>query len=141
MNANAGYPSGLEAIFKRALEGRITPLTFLLILGFFSSLVLLYISLHVYFFNISGDIVASSERVDALMDANVRLMAVYNELAAPGRIIPLAQGLGMRAGATDEVQRLALRYDSKSLRGEPSWAQANIENLLEFGVLQRPEGK
>jgi hypothetical protein len=138
MNANTGYPSGLYTIVKRALQGRITPLTFLLILGFFSSLVLLYISLHVYFFNISNDIAASSERVDALMDTNVKLMAVYNDLAAPGRIIPLAQGLGLRAGATDEVRRLALRFDAKSVHGEPSWAQAKIENLLEFTPFNKP---
>jgi len=138
MNANTGYPSGLFLVVKRALEGRVTPLTFLLILGFFSSLVLLYISLHVYFFNISNDIVASGERVDALMDANVRLVAVYNELASPGRIIPMAQGFGLRAGSTDEVRRLALRLDAKSVHGEPSWAQAKIENLLEFTPFNKP---
>jgi len=138
MNANTGYPSGLYTIVKRALQGRITPLTFLLILGFFSSLVLLYISLHVYFFNISNDIAASSKRVDALRDTNVRLMAAYNELSAPGRIIPMAQGLGLRAGATDEVRRLALRFDAKSVHGEPSWAQAKIENLLEFTPFNKP---
>lgn len=138
MNANTGYPSGLYLIVKRALEGRITPLTFLLILGFFSSLVLLYISLHVYFFNISNDIVASAERVDALMDTNVRLMASYNDLASPSRIIPMAQELGLRAGATDEVRRLALRIDAKSVEGEPSWAQAKMESLLEFTSFNRP---
>ena len=141
MHVNTGSLSGLCAIVRRALEGRLTPLSFLLIVGFFSTLVLLYISLHVYFFNISNDIAASSERVDALMDANVRLMAVYNGLAAPGRIIPLAQELGMRAGSIDEVQRLALRFDAKSAHGEPSWAQAKIENLLEFNPVNRPGAK
>ena len=141
MSMNTGYSSGLYNFVKRALEGRVTPLTFLLILGFFSTLVLLYISLHVYFFNISNTIVASSERVDALIDANVRLMAAYNELTAPSRIIPLAQGLGMRAGSAEEVQRFALRLDATSAQGEPSWAQARIENLLEFGPLGRPGAK
>jgi len=141
MHVNTGSLSGLCAIVRRALEGRLTPLSFLLIVGFFSTLVLLYISLHVYFFNISNDIAASSERVDALMDANVRLMAVYNGLAAPGRIIPLALELGMRAGSIDEVQRLALRFDAKSAHGEPSWAQAKIENLLEFNPVNRPGAK
>jgi hypothetical protein len=141
MNANASYPSGLYAFVKRALEGRVTPLSFLLILGFFSTLVLLYISLHVYFFNMSNTIVASSERVDALIDANVRLMAAYNELAAPARIIPMAQRLGMRAGSVDEVRRLALRLDGKSAQGEPSWAQANMGNLLGFGPLNQPGTK
>jgi hypothetical protein len=141
MNANAVYPWGLHTIVRRALEGRLTPVIFLLILGFFSTLVLLYISLHVYFFNISNTIVASSERVDALIDSNVRLMAAYNYLAAPARIIPLAQELGLRTGSTDEVQRLALRFDAKSDHGEPSWAQAKIENLLEFGPLNSPGTK
>lgn len=137
MGANTGYSWRLYLMIKRALEGRVTPLTFLLILGFFSSLVLLYISLHVYFFNISNTIVASSERVDALMDANVRLMASYNELTAPGRIIPLAQALGMRAGASEEVQRLALRLDAKSIAEEYSWAQASTGNMLEFIPLNK----
>ena len=137
MNAKAGYPTGLYLVIKRALEGRVTPLTFLLILGFFSSLVLLYISLHVYFFNISNDIHASSERVEALMDSNVRLMAAYNELAAPGRIIPMAQQLGMRAGASEEVHRLAVRLDAKAIAEERSWAQASIEDVLEFNPINR----
>jgi len=141
MNTNTGYPSGLHLLIKRALQGRVTPLSFLLILGFFSSLVLLYISLHVYFFNISNDILASSERVDVLMETNVRLMAAYNELAAPGRIIPMARGFGMQAGSTDEVQRLTLRFDAKSNDGEPRWAQATMENLLELTPFIKPGTK
>jgi hypothetical protein len=124
MSTNTGYSFGMYPFIKRALEGRVTPLTFLLILGFFSSLVLLYISLHVYFFNISNEIVTNRERLDILMDANVRLMAVYNDLSSPGRIIPMAQGLGMRAGASEEVRRLALRRDAKSGSEELSWAEA-----------------
>ncbi len=141
MNTNSGDSSGFHLIVKRALEGRVTPLTFLLILGFFSTLVLLYISLHVYFFNISNDIAASSERVDALMDANVRLMASYNVLASPGRIIPMARDLGLRAGATEEVQRLALRIDASSDREEPSWAQLKMDELLELAPFQKPGTK
>jgi hypothetical protein len=141
MNTNNGESSGFYLLVKRALEGRITPLTFLLILGFFSTLVLLYISLHVYFFNISNEISASSERVDTLMDANVRLMASYNVLAAPGRIIPMARDLGMRAGATEEVRRLALRIDAGSDQEEPSWAQLTMDNLLEMAPFHRPGTK
>ena len=126
MNANTSNSSGMYLFIKRALEGRLTPLTFLLILGFFSSLVLLYISLHVYFFNMSKEMVASGERLDVLMDANVRLMAVYNDLSSPGRIIPMARELGMRAGASEEVRRLALRRDAKWIAEEPSWAQSTL---------------
>jgi cell division protein FtsL len=141
MNSNSGYSSGFYLLVKRALEGRVTPLTFLLILGFFSTLVLLYISLHVYFFNISNEISTSSERVDALMDANVRLMASYNVLASPGRIIPMARELGMRAGATEEVHRLALRIGAESDQEEPSWAQLTMDNLLEFTPFHKPGTK
>jgi hypothetical protein len=141
MSTNGGYSSGFYLLVKRALEGRVTPLTFLLILGFFSTLVLLYISLHVYFFNISNEISASSERVDALMDANVRLMSSYNVLASPGRIIPMARGLGMRAGMTEEVQRLALHIDAGSDQREPSWAQLTMNNLLELAPFHKPGTK
>ncbi len=141
MNQNSGYSSGFYLLVKRALEGRITPLTFLLILGFFSTLVLLYISLHVYFFNISNEISASSERVDTLMDANVRLMASYNVLASPGRIIPMARDLGMRAGSSEEVERFALRIDGESDRGEPSWAMLTMDNLLEMTPFHKPGTK
>jgi cell division protein FtsL len=141
MNTNSGYSLGLSLVLKKALEGRITPITFLLILGFFSTLVLLYISLHVHLFNVSNEIAASSERVDALMDANVRLMASYNVLASPGRIIPMARDLGMRAGSTEEVHRLALRIDAESAQGEPLWAQLTMDNLLELAPFHKPGTK
>ncbi|MCK4237407.1 MAG: hypothetical protein KAX38_09840 [Candidatus Krumholzibacteria bacterium] len=102
------YLSGISLIVKRALQGRVSPLNFLLILGFFSSLVLLYISLHVQFFTISSDISEGSERRELLMDQNVRLTAVHNELTSPDRIIPIAKQFGMRAGSPDEIRRLAL---------------------------------
>jgi cell division protein FtsL len=140
MNTNGGY-SGLSLVLKRALEGRISPVTFLLVLGFFSTLVLLYISLHVYLFNVSNEIAVSSERVDALMDANVRLMASYNVLASPGRIIPMARDLGMRAGSSDEVHRLALRIDAESIDGEPSWAQLAADRMLELEPFHTPGTK
>jgi len=124
MNQRADCPSGVYLFIKRALEGRMTPLTILLVVGFFSSLILLYISLGVYFFNMSNDIVASHERLDVLRDANVRLTAVYNDLAAPGRIIPMAQGFGMRAGSSGEVQRLALERGAAKGIEEFSWADA-----------------
>jgi len=132
MNANTGCSSGLNLIIKRALEGRITPLLFLLVLGFFSSLALLYISLHVYFFNLSNDIATSSDHVDALMETNVRLMASYNELTAPARIIPMALELGMRPGTAENTQRLVLLIDGESIKDEYRWASTATEDMLEF---------
>ncbi|RJR29426.1 MAG: hypothetical protein C4574_03555 [Candidatus Latescibacterota bacterium] len=123
--------SGIYGFAKRVLEGRVSPLQFIVLLGSFSTLVLLYISLHVCFFNVSTEIADESERLEALMERNVRLMSRYNELAAPARIIPLARGLGMRPGSNDDVERLAVSGDPKAY-GEPSWAEAGIDRLLEF---------
>jgi hypothetical protein len=75
------------------------------------------------------------------MDANVRLMASYNVLASPGRIIPMARDLGMRAGSSEEIRRLALRIDAESVQEEPSWAQLTMDNLLEMAPFHRPGTK
>lgn len=116
---------------RRVLEGRVSPLQFLIIVGAFATLLLLYISLHVCFFTLSTELEAANVHRDALTESNARLIERYNELAAPARIIPLARDLGMRAGAHDEVERFAL--DEEALRGgEPSWAQASLEKLLEW---------
>jgi hypothetical protein len=126
---------------KRAIEGRVSPVSFLLVLGFLSSLVLLYISLHVYFFNVSNDIVASREKLDYLMDRNARLTAQYNELAAPGRIIPMAKDLGMRAGSSDEVHRLALQKNGVPGDQAPAWAEARIEDIHAVSPARDPRGR
>ena len=141
MNADTGYPSGLDVIFRRALEGRMSPLTFLLVLGFFSSLVLLYISLNVYFFNISTEIVANRERLDFLMDQNVRLTAQYNDLVSPGRIIPMAKLLGMRAGSSEEVHRLALNRDGAPTEQKPAWAEARVDEPSAVSPARDPRGR
>ncbi|UCF06680.1 MAG: hypothetical protein JSV33_06555 [bacterium] len=108
MSTNMNLQSGISLIVKRALEGRISPLNFMLVLGFFSSLVLLYISLHVYLFTISKDITTNRERRAEMMDQNTRLTAIYNDLIAPERIIPLVERMGLRAGSGEEVKRFAL---------------------------------
>ena len=140
MSERAGFTPGMSLIIKRALEGRISPLSFLLILGFFSSLVLLYISLHVHFFTISQDISKDSERLGALMDSNVRLMARYNELISADRIIPMVEELGFRAGTPDEMKRLAL-YEDKKLRKKKyhEWAQAGTAGAAAPTI--PPEGR
>jgi hypothetical protein len=120
----------LHLFMHRILEGRISPLEFIALIGSFSTLVLLYISLHVCFFNLSTDIAAQSDRAEALMEHSVRLTAQYNELAAPGRIIPLAREYGMRPGEHEEVDRLAVRGDGSSA-GERSWAEATVEGTFE----------
>jgi hypothetical protein len=75
------------------------------------------------------------------MNANGRLMASYNVLASPGRIIPMARDLGMRAGATEEVRRLALHIDAGSDQEEPSWARLTMDDLLEMAPFHKPGTK
>jgi len=92
----SGDSSGLSFIVKRALEGRISPLNFLLLLGFISSLVLLYISLHFY------------------------------DLVSAERIIPISKKLGLRAGTPHEVRRLAIYEERAPVEELDGWAQASI---------------
>ena len=139
MSTSVGQMSGLSMIIKRALEGRISPLNFMLSLGFFSSLVLLYISLHVYFFAMSKDIGESREKLDMIMDRNVRLTAAYNELISPERIIPIAERFGMRAGSPGEVRRLALYEDKKFLkRKTPAVARSGTAGTQDGAARTQP---
>ncbi|MBN1884975.1 MAG: hypothetical protein JW876_05580 [Candidatus Krumholzibacteriota bacterium] len=98
----------IPTIVRQALHGRLSSLNFLLLLGFFSTIVLLYISLHVHFFSISQQIADSTDRLEMLRGRNVVLTASYNDLVSPERIIPIATGYGMRAGSPGEMTRLAL---------------------------------
>lgn len=141
MEPSSQYSSGTYLFIKRALEGKMSPVSFLLVLGFFSSLVLLYISLNVYFFNISTETIASRERLDFLMDQNVRLTAQYNELVSPGRIIPMAKLLGMRAGSSEEVHRLAFTKDGAPAEQKPAWAEARVDETSAVSPARDPRGR
>lgn len=107
MKSRTLYPGGFSAILKRALTGRASPLSFLIILGFFSTLVLLYISLHVHFASLSTEIDECMRSRDVLRDELTELIAEKNELIAPERVIPLAEKDGMEAGSPDRIHRLA----------------------------------
>jgi hypothetical protein len=142
MRKISGHSAGVSLIIKRALEGRMSPLNFLLVLGFFCSLVLLYISLHVYFFSMSQDISERRDKLELLMDNNVRLTAEYNDLVSPDRIIPIVRKLGMRVGSPAEIKRLAL-YESKERRSSESiaWARGGTEINGDDGTKGEPEGR
>ncbi len=127
MNASKTHSYGLSLFIKKALEGRIGPMNFILLLGFVSSLLLLYISLHFYFFNISEQIELCTEREKALMNESARLLTEYNDLASPERIIPLAKKLRMRASMPDEVERLAVFEEGAEEADAPAWARADID--------------
>jgi cell division protein FtsL len=126
MNTSNANSYGLSLIIKRTLEGRVGPLNFILLLGFVSSLLLLYISLHFCFFNISEQIEAGREREKALMNESVHLVALYNDLSSPERIIPLAKKLGMRASTPEEVERLAVFEGKVKDESTPRWARSGV---------------
>lgn len=131
MRAHARNSYGIALIVRRALERRMGPLNFLLLLGFFSSLVLLYISLHVYFFSISQDISENRERLELLIDRNVTLTASYNDLISPERIVPMAEKIGMRPGSPEEMRRFALyEYIRKPKKEASRLAQADASGRL-----------
>lgn len=126
MSTSKVHSYGLTLFIKRALEGRIGPMNFILLLGFVSSLLLLYISLHFYFFNISEQIELCTEREKALMNESARLLTEYNDLTSPERIIPLAKKLRMRASTPEEVERLAVFEEGSKDGRSPAWARADI---------------
>jgi hypothetical protein len=135
----------ITILIKRALEGNVSPLNFVLILGFFSSLVLLYIALHVHCYAVSQDINENSDELEILSDRNAVLMARYNDLVSPDRIIPLAEKMGMRPGTPEEVRRFALyeNREGKPHRAE-EWAEAGgadnrIDRVQILAV--EPEGR
>ncbi|HUV35682.1 MAG TPA: hypothetical protein VMX58_01950 [Patescibacteria group bacterium] len=108
---------GITTIIRRALEGNVSPLNFALVLGFFSSLVILYIALHVQSYSVSEDLTERTEHLELLLDQHALLTAHYNDLVSPDRIIPLVEQMGMRPGSPEEVRRFAL-YDSRERESE-----------------------
>ena len=135
----------ITTLIKRALEGNVSPLNFVLVLGFFSSLVLLYIALHIHCYTVSQDLNEKSERLELLMDQNAFLTARHNELVSPDRIIPLVERMGMRPGKPDEVRRFALyEHRNRGVREIREWATASaavdrIDRTYIFAV--GPEGR
>ena len=132
-------------IIKRSLEGNVSPFNFALILGFFSSLVILYIALHVHSYTISDDLTQRTEQLELLMDQNAFLAARYNDLVSPDRIIPLVEQMGMRPGTPDEVRRFALHEDrEREMREIERWAtittaEGRIEEMHLNAI--EPEGR
>ncbi len=127
MRTHTDYMDDAAMVIKKALEGRISPMNFLLIVGFFSSLVLLYISLHVHFQTLSGQINSGMVQAEKLGEEKILLTAEHNRLTSPDRIIPLVQELGLKAGSTEEVTRIACYDNRKQFRKEAvRWAQAGL---------------
>ena len=114
---------GITTIIRRALEGNMSSFNFALVLGFFSSLVILYIALHVHCYTVSEDLTKNTEKLELLMDQNAFLTARYNDLISPDRIIPLVEQMGMRPGSPEEVRKFALyEYPDKAPQEIKRWA-------------------
>jgi hypothetical protein len=142
MRSGQGYFEYLSIIVKRALEGKMGPFNFLVILGFFSSLVLLYISLHVHLDGISSRIEESTRRRQALEDERVTLLSIRNELVSADRIIPLALSAGMRPGAPDQIHRVALcGPDQPGDRDKARWALRGGQGGLPSAAGAVPESR
>ena len=122
-----------STLIRRALEGKVGTVGLILILGFFSSLVLLYISLHVYFLDISEKIESERVKLLRLTNDNLYLKSRYHELISPKKIIPLARRLGMRPGSSEEIMNVAIKekdVDRKKASGlydlELKYVQAGL---------------
>jgi hypothetical protein len=132
--SSKSYP--LSGIIKKILEGRISPLNFLLILGFLSTLVLLYVSLHVHFLSVSRDIRDCREKLLMLRDQKARLTTRYNEMISPGQIIPAAKQLGLKPGDPGEIIRFALYRGGDEKHRVSSWSYASLSSAdsLLYGI-------
>ncbi len=130
------YP--FSGIVKKVLEGRISPLNFMIMLGFFSTLILFYISLHVHFLSMAADIRDCRERLLMMRDQNARLTTRYNEMISPSRIIPAARQLGLKAGKHGEIIRFALYGGKEGDDDNSSRSYASIAPADSLGNFKSP---
>ncbi len=121
---------GLSLIIKKAIEGRVGPLSFILLLGFVSSLLLLYISLGFHIFSISEQLDAAIEQEKMLQNENGRLKSTYNELTSREKIIPYAELLDMRECTSGEVERLAVYEQDDDTETVSRWARAGNVDVV-----------
>ena len=106
--------NNFSIIVRRALEGKISPVGFVIILGFFSSMLLLYISLHVYFLDLSERIEADRIKANRLMNEKLYLSSVYDRLTSPEKVIPVALSYGLKPAGPENVKRVAFNQKSSS---------------------------
>ena len=104
----------LQILVSRMFSGKISQLNFLILLGLTASLAMLYIGLHVYSYSLSEEISGSLKKRTFLREKKVWLLADYNRLIAPERIIPEVERMGMKQGSSMDVNKLTL-YRNKRL--------------------------
>lgn len=137
MSTGQRYINHLSMMVKRTLEGKMGPFNFLIILGFFSTLVLLYISLQVHLDGIYKEIEAGTRVRKALETEQVCLMSRWNKLVSADRIIPLAEAAGLHPGVPDQIHRVAYCEPGKMTdRNKARWALRTGEG----GIPSTPAG-
>lgn len=128
----------ISSFASRLLEGRLSTLQFIVLIGSFSTLILLYISLQICFFNVSKELAREGKRADALMEHNVKLTARYNKMVSPERILPIAERYGLKPATSKNLKRIAV-FEERTSRIS-SWAEAAIDKVIEVPPLPRSEG-
>jgi len=106
----------ISGIVQRILTGKITPFSFLILLGFIASLTLLYIYMQVHCSSLSERINSCSREMRSLRKQNIRLTVEYNQLIKPERIIPRALKLGMKRGSSHSISDLTLERNQRLFR-------------------------
>ncbi len=102
-------------ILKRTVQGRITSVNFLILVGFAATLALFYICMHVYSYTLSEQLSSASARARFLREKKIWLMADYNGLISPDKIIPEVQKMGMRPGSRVDISELTLYRNDRLL--------------------------
>jgi hypothetical protein len=142
MKAGYRYIDHLSIMVKKALEGKMGPFNFLIILGFFSSLVLLYISLHVHLDGLTMRIESETKLQRTLEDELMTLVSERNKLESAERIIPLAEAAGMQPGVPDKIHRVAYCEPDEAVdRDKARWALRGGEGQIPSAPTGMPESK
>jgi len=106
----------IQVIVNRVLEGKISQLNFLILLGFVATLAMLYIGLHVYSYSLSEGISTCSKKCTFLREKKVWLVSDYNRLVAPERIIPEVEKMGMKQGSSMNINELTLYINHQLIK-------------------------
>jgi hypothetical protein len=98
---------------------------------------MLYIGLHVYSYSLSEGISGCSKRCTYLREKKIWLLADYNRLIAPERIIPEVKKMGMRQGSSMNINELTLYRKNQLFKGreeDPTRLSSVIEQkIMPFG--------
>jgi len=125
----------MPLIVRRTMQGRITPVNFLILVGFAATLALFYICMHVYSYTISEQLSSASARARFLREKRIWLMADYNSLISPDKIIPEVQRMGMRPGSRVDISELTLYGNDRLLTND----NKQVSKVSSIGIERSPD--